>query len=145
VERRNSMTHTRTAESQDKENEPTTTQDLTLIHDDLDSQLSACFCNFCLDDRLTNCSRYCAPFWIPTFRNDRPHTFRELVHLLQQVCSSFVIHSCNTHRRRQDFFQGMGGGAENLRSNLHLSNLRTFYRSQISCGFVYWTRSSRKN
>lgn len=56
------MTHTRTAESRDKENEPIRTQDLTLIPDDLDSQLSACICNFCQDDGLTDCSRYCARF-----------------------------------------------------------------------------------
>lgn len=54
VERRNSMARTRTTESRDKEDE--------LIHDDLDSQFSACLCSFCQDDGFTDCSRYCALF-----------------------------------------------------------------------------------
>jgi hypothetical protein len=56
------MARTRTAESRDREDEPTTPQVITLIHDDLDSQFSACICSFCQDDGFTDCSRYRAGF-----------------------------------------------------------------------------------
>jgi hypothetical protein len=56
------MGRARTEESRGRGDEPITPHVITLVHDDLDSQFSTCFCNFCRDDGFTDSSRYCARF-----------------------------------------------------------------------------------
>ena len=57
MESRNSVARSRTTESRDQEDSA-----VKGTHDDTQSQFSACACNFCQDDGLADCSRYCASF-----------------------------------------------------------------------------------